>query len=77
MNYIGDENNVQYVRSFGFYEENTKSKLSLLPKESCQQASRLFKKYNSIKYEEQRQKLTLLFKLYRERCGHFDTKVEL
>jgi len=75
--YFTHENSADYVRSFGFYEENAKSKLSLLPKESCQQASRLFKKYNRIEYEKHRHQLRLLFKLYRERCGHFDTKVEL
>jgi len=79
LQYMDDEsnNNHEYVRSFGFYEDNPKTKLSLLPKVSCQQASRLFKKYNGIEYEEHRYKLSLLFKLYKERCGYFDAKVEL
>jgi len=72
-----DKTNYEYVRSFGFYEENPKTKLSVLPKASCHQASRLFKKYNGIEYEEHRYKLWLLFKLYKERCGYFDAKVEL
>jgi len=79
FHYMSDEgnNNHQYVRTFAFYEENPKTKLSLLPKASCQQASRLFKKYNGIEYEEHRYKLRLLFKVYEERCGYFDAKVEL
>jgi len=79
LQYMRDDNNNnhEYVRTFAFYEENPKTKLSLLPKASCQQASRLFKKYNSIEYEEHRHKLRLLFKLYKERCGYFDAKMEL
>jgi hypothetical protein len=75
--YMKDKNNTDFVRALGFYEEQTIVKLSSLSKGACLKVSRLFKKYTSKDYEEERYKLSLLFELYKERCGVLEAKFDL